>query len=170
MYQVGEMIIYSGEGVCRVEAVGPIAMRGISNDKIYYTLSPLYREGKIYAPVDSKVFMRPVITREAAEALIRSIPDIQGDGYSERNLRLLNEHYQSLMGTHQCEDMVQVIKSAYSRRKSRHAQGSKPGQVDERYMKRAEDLLHGELAVALDMKKEDVSDYIAKTLAELTAN
>lgn len=167
MYQVGDMIIYSGEGVCRVEAIGPVAMRGISSDKLYYTLAPLYREGKIYTPVDSKVFMRPVISRQAAEALIRSIPDIGGDGYHERNLRLLNEHYQSLLSTHQCEDMVEVIKSAWSRRQSRHAQGSKPGQVDERYMKRAEDLLYGELAVALDIPKDQVSDYIGRVLAEL---
>lgn len=167
MYQVGDMIIYSGEGVCQVEAIGPIAMRGVSSDKLYYTLAPVYREGKIYTPVDGKVFMRPILSREAAEALIRSIPDIQGDGYRERNLRLLNEHYQALLGTHQCEDMVEVIKSAWSRRQSRRAQGSKPGQVDERYMKRAEDLLYGELAVSLGMKREEVSDYIGRVLAEL---
>ena len=164
MYQAGDMIIYGGEGVCRVEAIGPIDMRGINKGKDYYTLSPLYREGKIYTPVDSKVFMRPVISREAAEALVRSIPDIQGNNYNEKNLRLLNEHYQSLIRTHQCEDMVQVIKSAWSRRQARHAQGSKPGQVDERYMKRAEELLYGELAVALDMKKEDIPDYISRIL------
>ena len=168
MYQVGDMIIYGGEGVCRVEAIGPIDMHGINKNKPYYTLSPLYREGKIYTPVDSKVFMRPVISREAAETLIRSIPDIEGDQYREKNLRLLNEHYQSLIRTHQCEDMVQVIKSAYSRRQARHAQGSKPGQVDERYMKRAEELLHGELAVALGIRREEVADYISKPLTEIT--
>lgn len=167
MYQVGDMIIYSGEGVCRVEAIGPIAMRGISSDKLYYTLAPCYREGKIYTPVDGKVFMRPILSREAAEALIRSIPHIQGDGYHERNLRLLNEHYQSLLDTHQCEDMVELIKSAWSRRQSRRAQGSKPGQVDERYLKRAEDLLYGELAVSLGMRRDEVGDYIGRVLAEL---
>jgi len=166
MYQVGEMIIYGGEGVCRVEAIGPIDMRGANRDRLYYTLAPLYRTGTIYTPVDTKVFMRPVISRAAAEALIRSIPDIQGDGYKEKNLRLINEHYQSLIRTHQCEDMVQVIKSAYARSQARHAQGSKPGQVDERYMKRAEELLHGELAVALGIEREAVADYIAKTLEE----
>lgn len=167
MYQVGEMIIYGGEGVCRVEAIGPIDMCGINKGKNYYTLAPLYREGKIYTPVDSKVFMRPVISKEAAEALIRSIPDIQGDDYNEKNLRLLNEHYQALIRTHQCEDMVQVIKSAYARCQARSAHGNKPGQVDERYMKRAEELLHGELAVALGINREEVADYISKTLEKM---
>ena len=167
MYQTGEMIVYGSEGVCRVEAIGRLNLSGIHQEKDYYTLAPVYREGKIYTPVDSKVFMRPVIGSEAAQALIRAIPDIEGEHYSERNLRLLNEHYQTLLSTHQCEDLVQVIKSAYARRQARHAQGSKPGQVDERYMKRAEDLLHGELAIALDIPKDQVAEYIAQALKEL---
>jgi len=167
MYQADEMIVYGGEGVCRVEAVGKLNIPGISREKEYYTLAPVYREGRIYTPVDSKVFMRPVIDRESAEALIRSIPKIQGDGYNGKNLRMLNEHYQSLLGTHQCEDMVQVIKSTYSRRQARHAQGNKSSQVDERYMKRAEDLLYGELAVALDIPKEQVADYIFQVLEDI---
>lgn len=77
MFQVGELIVYGGEGVCRVEAVGPITMSGVKSDKPYYTLAPLYRMGKIYAPVDTTVLMRPVLSRKEAEDLIRKIPEIE---------------------------------------------------------------------------------------------
>ncbi len=164
MYQVGEMVIYGGEGVCRVEAVGRLQMQGVSRDKLYYTLAPLYRGGKIYAPVDTPVFMRPVISRGEAEELIRSIPTIQAAVCPSRNLRLLNEHYQALIRSHECVDMVQLIKAAYERRQERRSQGGKPGQVDERYMKRAEELLHGELAVALGIPRDEVSGYIVRAL------
>lgn len=167
MYQVGEMIIYGGEGVCRVEAVGKLRMAGVNKEKDYYTLSPLYRDGKIYTPVDTQVFMRPVISREEAEALIRSIPDIQAAACSERNLRLLNEHYQSLIRSRDCTDMVQVIKAAYEKRQERKSQGGKPSQVDERYMKRAEELLHGELAVALGIDRSEVGDYISRVVLSM---
>lgn len=162
MYQVGEMIVYGGEGVCRVDAVGRLNMSGISKDKLYYTLSPLYREGKIYTPVDTPVFMRPVISREEAEELIRTIPEIQAATCTERNLRILTEHYQSLIRSHQCVDMIQLIKAAYERRQAKRSQGVKPGQVDERYLKRAEDLLYGELAVALGIPRDEVCDYIIR--------
>ena len=162
MYQVGDMIIYGGEGVCKVEAVGPLDMDGTSRDRMYYTLFPLYREGRIYTPVDTAVFMRPVISREEAEELVRSIPDIQAATCTDRNLRALNEHYQALIRSHDCGDMIQLIKAAYEKRREKRSQGNKPGQVDERYMKRAEELLHGELAVALDMEREQVADYIAR--------
>lgn len=167
MYQVGEMIIYGGEGVCRVEAVGRLNMPGVSKEKVYYTLSPLYRDGKIYTPVDTTVFMRPVISREDAEELIRSIPDIQAAACTDRNLRVLTEHYQALIRSHNCSDMVQVIKAAYEKRQEKRSQGSKPGQVDERYMKRAEELLHGELAVALGISRDEVGGYIADVVQSI---
>ena len=166
MYQAGDLIIYSSEGACRVESVGPIDLSGADRDKLYYTIQPLYREGKIFVPVDTGVFMRPVITRQEAQDLIRRIPDIEGEVYENRNLRMLNEHYQALLQTHDCEDMLQLIKAVYLKQKGNEAAGKKPGLVDERYMKRAEDILYGELAVALDIPKDGVLDYITRVLED----
>ena len=42
--------------------------------------------------------------------------------------------------------------------------GKKLGLVAERYMKRAEEMLHGELAVALHMTREQVPQFIADEL------
>jgi CarD family transcriptional regulator len=104
MFQVGDLIIYSGEGVCR-----------------------------------------------------------------ERAPRLLNEHYQALMQSHQCEDLVQIVKAVYLKQQEDRAKGRKIAQVDERYMKRAEDMLHGELAVALGIARSEVPQYIADALHALGA-
>ena len=61
MYQIGDKIVYGGEGVCLVEAVGPLDIPGSSQERLYYTLAPLYRSGRIYAPVDSTVCSRPSV-------------------------------------------------------------------------------------------------------------
>ena len=164
MFQVGDLIIYSGEGVCRVESVGTPDMRGINKEQLYYTLAPVYREGKIFIPVDTKVYMRPVLTRQAALDLIARIPHIRSDICRERAPRLLNEHYQALMQSHQCEDLVQIIKAVYLKQQEDRAKGKKIAQVDERYMKRAEDMLHGELAVSLGIPKEAVGELIRKSI------
>ena len=147
-----------------MESVGPIHMWGAQKDKLYYTLAPLYREGKIYTPVDTNVFMRPVLTREEAEELVRNIPDIQAVVCTERNPRILGEFYQGLIRSHNCVNMIQVIKTAHRKCEDRRARGIKPGQVDERYLKRAEDLLYGELAVSLEIPKEDVVGYISQVV------
>ena len=170
MYQLGDLIIYGGEGVCRVEAVGPLALSDMKSDKLYYTLQPLYRTGTVFAPVEGKVFMRPVMGREEAEALVRSIPDIQENRLEGRNLRVAGEYYQKMLDSHDCADLVQLIKTIYVKQQTAHAAGRKGGQVDERYRKRAEDTLYGELAVALDIPKDEVEAYIYKVIeAQKTA-
>ena len=160
MYQVGAMVIYGGEGVCRVEAVGPLAMRGVRDSRLYYTLAPLYREGKIYTPVDTSVFMRPVLSREEAEELVRTMPDIEAAHCTERNPRVLGTFYQDLIRSRSCVGMVQIIKTAHRKTQARRAQGSKPGQVDEKYLRREMILgLNKLLACSLD-ETMDIADTL----------
>jgi len=164
MYQPGDLIIYGSEGVCRVESVGPLQLSDMKSDKLYYTLQPIYRTGLVFAPVEGKVFMRPVISRGQAEALVRSIPQVQEQHLESRSLRAAGEYYQKMLSSHDCTDLVQLIKTIYSKQQSAQAAGRKGGQVDERYRKRAEETLYGELAVALDMTPAQVSDYIKSVL------
>ena len=164
LYEIGALIVYGGEGVCRVADIGVPKLTGVNKQRQYYTLKPLYREGTIYAPVDAKVFMRPVITREEALALIRQIPDVEPEIYENSNLRFLNEHYQSQLQNYSCAGLVKLIRSTRAKRELMISRGKKLGLVDERYMKRAEDMLHGELAVTLDIQRSDVPAYIKNTL------
>jgi len=76
MYHVGDLIIYGNSGVCSVESIGKLDIRWINKSKLYYTLCPIYREGKIFAPIDTNLFMRPVITYEEVQHLIEIIPSI----------------------------------------------------------------------------------------------
>ena len=169
MYQPGDLIIYGGEGVCRVESVGPLALSDVKSDKLYYTLQPLYRNGTVFAPVEGKVFMRPVIGKAEAQALVQAIPGIKESRLEGRNLRAAGEYYQKMMDSHDCADLVQLIKTIYVKQQSAQAAGRKGGQVDERYRKRAEDTLYGELAVALDIPKDAVEAYIHKVIEEQKA-
>lgn len=166
MYQERDLIIYGNTGVCRVEAVSsPDNIRGADPTKLYYTLVPLYQPGVIYAPVDTTVFMRPVLSRKAAEELIERIPSIQEDDYQSRDQRLLSDHYRASLDSHKCEDLVGLIKSLYLKSKTALQGGKKLGQVAERYMKRAEDLLYGEFAAALGISRDEVVPYITQRVA-----
>ena len=169
MYQPGDLIVYGGEGVCRVEAIGPLKLSDMKSDKLYYTLQPVYRTGTVFAPVAGKVFMRPIISREQAEALVRSIPQVQEQHLDSRNLRATGEYYQKMLSSHDGADLVQLIKTIYCKRQTAQAAGRKGGQVDERYRKRAEETLYGELAVALDIPKDSVEDYIKEIIEKETA-
>ena len=67
MFEIGDKIIYGENGVCTVEKIDALPMAGSSRDKVYYHLSPFVGTGIYFAPVDSNVFMRPVMSREEAE-------------------------------------------------------------------------------------------------------
>ncbi|MGN0709116.1 MAG: CarD family transcriptional regulator, partial [Anaerovoracaceae bacterium] len=76
MFSIGDLIVYGGTGVCRVENITKPNFNEFDRDELYYVLQPLYQTGTIYAPVDNdKVFMRKVITKERANELIDMIPE-----------------------------------------------------------------------------------------------
>ena len=159
MYQAGDMIIYGSTGVCQVkEIVNRELEKGVT--KPFYVLDPLYQDGVIMIPVDTKVFMRPVITKEEAMELIDRIPTMQPDAYHNSVLRELEEHYNVYLKSHDCGDLLELGRSIYIKKQELLSQHRKFGAVDERFMKRAEDLLYGELAVALDIDKNQVETYI----------
>jgi len=169
MYQIGDVIVYGGEGVCRVDAIGVPDIPSISKERLYYTLSPFYRDGIIFSPVDTTVFMRPVITYEEVQHLIMQIPEIRTNMLCEnhRSIRMLSDHYAALLQTHDCAALLQLIKTVYKKRQVVTENGKKLGTTDERYLKRAEEMLYSEFAVALGIPKDDVKSYIEDTVKKL---
>lgn len=148
MFTEGQLVIYGGEGVCRIAAVGPSSLSGTDKTKLYYTLTPLTRSGTVLTPVDTKVLMRPILSRQEAES---------------RSMRLLKEFYQQIVTSYDCRRMAGLIRSAVRRRKHALRTGRKVSQMDERYLRRAENALYGELAAALDLPEEEVLPYIRRT-------
>ena len=169
MYEVGDLIVYGSMGVCRVEAIGAPPGSAFDPDKSYYTLAPLYKGGHIYAPTDTSIFMRPVISRDRALSLIKRIPDIDESVYENetRQVSLLREHYQSLLRSHDCVDLVHLIKSVYVKRQSLAKNGKSLGQVEAQFMRQAEDALYEELAVALDIPRGDVKAYVEEAVERI---
>lgn len=88
---------------------------GRRRKKLYYKLDPVYETGTVYIPVDAKVFMRPILTHAQAEALIGRIPEIEENPCGGKDQQMLAEHYRSLMRTHDCDDLVQLIKTIYGK-------------------------------------------------------
>ena len=170
MYQTGELVVYGTTGVCRVEGVTFPEMPGEDRSRRYYLLKPLHQDGIIYTPADSgKVPMRPVISAREAEALIDLIPTIQAEAVYSPTLQALAQHYQSVLRTSDCADLLRLTMSIYCKQQAAQAKKKRLGMVDERYMKQAERLLYGELSAALGIPLEAVQPYIARRVAGASA-
>ena len=161
MYSVGDKIIYGESGVCTVEHIAPLDSSG-SADRLYYHLRPYIGSGTYFSPVDSGAFMRPVISREEAEALIASIPGIEPAICNDPRCNHVDAFYKELFRQHTPEAMVSIIKGLHIRINSRKTKSTRA----EATMKRAKEVLHGELSVALDISYPEVEDYIKSRLGD----
>ena len=84
MFQTGAFIVYGNIGVCKVTGIAAPDFPDVDKSQLYYTLKPLYQNGMIYTPVNTKVFMRPIITAGEAQRLIDMIPSIRVEAYHSR--------------------------------------------------------------------------------------
>lgn len=160
MFKKGDLIVYGTTGVCEVMDITTINMPEVSKDRLYYVLRPYYQKGsKVFSPVDNeKTVMREVISKEEAMNLIDDIPNIQEIWISNDKLR--EEEYKEVIRRCQCREWIRMIKTSYLRRQERLVQGKKTTATDERYLKIAKDNLFSELAVPLEISKDEVEKYI----------
>lgn len=152
-------------GVCRVETVETRVLPKGAGEAQFYVLKPIYQTCSVSTPVDNdKILMRPVISREEAERLIDTIPNVHAEAYHNKVLRQLSEHYEAIIKLYDCAGLIELLLSTYDKRRQCVRQKKKFGAMDERYMKRAEDMLFGEFAVALGIDKNEVPDYIIRRI------
>ena len=162
MFAAGDLVVYGGEGVCRVESVGTPHTSGYDKTKEYYTLSPLYRSGQVMTPVDTAVLMRPLMTTQEAAAFLSRLPVLPPQAPEGAGQRAVKEHYHAVVTSYDCGRMAAMIKYTSQRRRDAQRRGRKVSQLDERYLRRAEEQLYGELAAALGIDRQDVCAYIQK--------
>ena len=109
--------------------------------------------------------MRPVISSDEAEALIDLIPSIQPAVCNDSRFNHVDAFYKDLFKQHTPEAMVAIIKGISLRMSERKTKSSRA----EAIMKRAKDILHGELSVALAMDVKQVESYIMERVSTQNA-
>lgn len=160
MFDIGDKIVYGENGVCTVEKIAPLNMQGASADKLYYYLTPYIGSGMYFVPVDSGAFMRPVISRDEADSFILTIPSIEPAICNDSRFNHVEAFYKELFKQHTNEALVSLIKGLKERIGEKKNKSSRA----EATMKRARDMLHGELSVALGIELEEVEQYIKEKI------
>ncbi len=164
MFQKGEYVIYSNNGICLVQDITTLNLSGVDNSREYYLLKPVFSSNStVYVPVDSaKTSLRLAISKEEADDLIKSIPDIPLIPLTDE--KTLEKTYKEYMRSNNCKSWVQLIKTIYLRKENRILKGHKVTALDSRYFNLAETSLYGELSVALGKPRDEVKSYIASCI------
>ena len=94
--------------------------------------------------------------RELQASRIKNSTDLD----TEESGRKIDHDYKRALLTCDPSEIVKTIKTIYIRTEERQAEGKKATASDSKYCHIAEDNLYGELAISLDMDKEEVREYI----------
>ena len=165
MFEVGELVVFGTDGVCRVEKIGALEMEGVAKDKQYYTLTPVGKNGSnhIFAPVDGKrVVMRRVLSIDEARSFVDRFGEIGRLSIPDERKR--EDTYKAVLQSCDHVKLTELIKEMYARRKERAAVGKKLPSVDERYFAAAENSLYSELGLSLNMEKDAIREFMEKSV------
>ena len=167
MFSKGEYIICGSNGVCMIEDICSPPLAGVDKKRKYYALQPVYQKTcTVYTPVDNeKVIMRKILSHEEASDLINSVVTIEM--IWDANDKVRESRYREAIRTFECNELIRIIKSLYIRKDERFAEGKKSLTTDDKYLHQAEELLYGEIAVALSMTKEAVCQCILERVRPL---
>lgn len=164
MFESGTMLVHPTYGVCEIVHIGKIEIKNVKDDRLYYTLVPVYdSKSKLFIPTDSEnVGLRPVMSKENAMQLVENLPAMEPIAVTNEKER--EKMFKEMIRTGNCEDISRIIKTLYLRKKARLAAGKKAVSLDEKYLFMAREQLYGELAVSLGIEKTGVEEYIANCI------
>lgn len=171
MFSENDYVVFGTHGICQVKAVGSLTISAADEERLYYTLKPVYesQQSAIYTPVDNtKAPIRAAVSREEVFKLIDEIPEIETIWVLDEKRR--EEKYKEIMLKNECRGWIQIIKTLYLKKQKRLAEGKKNTSKDDFYLKLAEELLYGEMASVTEMEKAEVKDMVTKRVRELGDN
>ena len=144
MFQTGDHVVYGNSGICCIERIDVPDFEVFERGKPYYFLRCEEDGSRIYAPVDTRVSMRAMLTSAEAQELLLKLPTLATQPPAARDHKLVSQHYQKLLQEHTAESLACVIKSIRSRT-------GRMTSAEEGILKKAEGQLSTEIAAALQI-------------------
>lgn len=160
MMEPGTLVMHETAGVCRIE--GETTLDGLPGR--YYVLCPLYlNDATFYTPKDSqRVKIRPVMTAQQAHALIEQLPEVRPVTFESLNDQKVRST--AILKSGDSYQLASLTKALYLEQQRRSRQGKRAAVNDATVLKKAENLLFGELATALELPLQEVPHYIEQHL------
>ncbi len=164
MYEVGDYVINSGNGICRIEKRMHLDMEGIDENQWFFLVVPVEEQAtRLYIPVE-KIADKTRMVMDEVEAWNLMDGVVQIDELEIPNDRMREQIYKQAVLSNDPTQLIRVIKTIFVRKQQREAEGKKNTVIDERYFKLAENNLYDELAFAIGREKEEIPELIAERI------
>lgn len=163
-FQTNDYVFYGAGGVCRIEDVQTAPLDGMPEGREYYVLKSLHESnGVMYIPVDHDgIFLRPLIRREEAEALLDRIAEIKG--FDEPNAKRLRECYVESMRKHEPAEWIRVLKTVARRMRELTHPPRRLSDAERGFGESAKRDLCAELSLVLGVTRAEIEDRVNRAL------
>lgn len=164
MYQIGDRVVYGIHGVCQVVAQEE---RVVDRKRLtYLALEPVSQDGSRYlVPTHNETAMgklRKMMTRDELDAALRSDQIHDGTWVNDENRR--KQTYRELIAGCDRTALLEMVCTIYRHKEAQLAAGKKVHQCDDNFLRDAEKLLAGEIAIVLDMEYPQALMYLREQL------
>lgn len=164
MYNIGDTIIYTTYGLCRIESLIQKEFNGKIMD--YYILKPLNdAKASLQIQVDNPITkekLRTLLNKDEILRLIQEIPLVEPYWIENENER--KKHFSTILRIGKRIEIIAVIKSIYEHQRMLKEKGRKLHACDEQYFKDAEKIIYEEFSYVLKVDKKEIADYITNEI------
>lgn len=163
MYQVNQIVVYGIHGVCRIVQMEE---RTVDRQTVsYYVLEPLSQPGTRYLiPSHNPAALaklRPLLDKEQLIGMLRTEPTAQ-DWIADENRR--KQYYRQIITSGDAGALIGMVHCLQKHKIAQAEAGRKLHLCDENFLRDAQKVLSGELAVVLGMQEKDVPTYVRSLL------
>ena len=166
MFNIGDLLFYGTNGVCRVSEICSSPFDS-TDTRSFYKLTPIAENTSlvIYTPVDNtQVVMRSLISKEEAEALLARIGEIEKVAVAVEKHR--KDAYRETIREGNPEGYVKIIKTVRARREMFRRTRRRVPDMDNDFEHTARLCLFGELSTVLGVSREEISRIISESISK----
>lgn len=159
MFSIGDLIIYSGHGICKVDDITDKTYAGIT--RTYYVLHPIENNHQltINTPVDNKkTIMLKLINKEEAKKILESFK-LKGVDWIEKP-QLRSHIYSGIVNSGKRKDIAKVANTLMKKKIEIEEEGRKFYKQDDHLLNHVQSILFKELAMAMNTSFESIAEKI----------
>ncbi|PFO08389.1 CarD family transcriptional regulator [Bacillus sp. AFS076308] len=159
MFSIGDLIVYSGHGICRIDEICDKTYSGIT--RAYYVLHPIENSHDltISTPVDNdKTVILKLMNKEEAEKIVDSFHSA-GINWIERP-QLRGQVYKDIVKTGNRMDIANVVNTLLRKKYEYKMAGKKFYEHDNKILSNIQTILFKELSIALNTSPEVIFEKI----------
>ena len=164
MYKVGDVFVYGSNGACQITDIKE--EKFARETKVYYILSPFFDSREtIFVPVDNEALtnkMKDVLSRDEIMKMIRSIPNCESIWDDNANIR--REEYKKIINSADRKELLKLLKTQHEKKSSLEGTGKNLSVSDEKYYRKAQSIIHSEIAMVLELEMKEVEHFIETVL------